>query len=96
MSEDNDENIIIVCLSPQDRLLSAQGGTKRKQTQARQCYLCETEWPDNLDWPPPKRKVNNGVIIYVENEPDGTDSKVSNRTCYKKRCVVTESSSTLD
>ena len=96
MSGDIDEIMPIVQTRPQDRLSVRKQASKRKRSEARQCYLCESEWPDSLDWPPPTRKVKNGTVVTVVPEPDDQDSRLPDRTRRKKRRVVEEQSSDED
>lgn len=63
--EDIDDNMRIVALRPQDRLDAPTKAAKRKRTEPRKCCLSESSWSENMDWPPPKRKLKNGVMIPV-------------------------------
>lgn len=65
---------------------------KRKHDIIGQCYMYESPWPENLDWNPPLRKLKNGTIIAVVEEPDDSTSQVSDRTRCKGHWVERTSS----
>lgn len=92
MSQDIDDNMPIVQRRPQDKLRGKTAGSKRKHPESHQCYLCESLWPDNLEWPPPKRKVKKRVLVTVIQEPEDQDSQVPDRSRLKKRRVVNDTS----
>lgn len=86
MSADIYDNSPNIGLRPQDDLPNAIG--KRKASPQLPCNLFESEWPANKNCPPSQRQLISDKKVTVEDDPEDSDSVLSDGTRTKQQRVL--------